>query len=344
MTHHATRDRPDYPDQDEHLITQKAWRVRPVRLSSDGIELLTDWRETEKRRASIPIGGLFEPFCQLGREGVPAPQRRREIYGFARRFGLLGLCDKHRIPAAGCPDPLCQPRQWMDEHGGFGTKDAVRDWILWARRFNATEAMARAITRGKPPGAPHVEAAFAGLEAWYQRMDLLRDPDQISGVTTWHVRADGTEEALRVRPSRVFMTLPDGTEQEIRTQWRRQGHDVEAFQLRDWLNYLLRVASVNRRVVPAGRQLLAITDAYHDSCPLFGALVVELIGRCAGVATQARCANPGCQRGFRPTHQNQRYCTRCRRSKIPLKLAQQYRRNRLRQEGKSARGRPLPKT
>jgi hypothetical protein len=148
-------------------------------------------------------------------------------------------------------------------------------------------------------------------------------------------------EPLRFHQSRLFA---DGSTVRLsRRPWQRQGPTVEAFNLRRWLNELLSMAAVKRRLVPGKgpNQLLVITDAFAESCPPFGTLVVELIGECTGVASQLRCANPGCQRGFRPTHQHQRYCARCRKVGVPLKLAQQHRRNRLRAEGKSARGRPL---
>jgi hypothetical protein len=313
-----------------------------VRFSTDGLHLRTNWNDAEKRRARVPASRLLGAFCNLGRMAVSTKQRRGEIHRFARQFGLLGLCEKHRVPAAGCRHG-CPLWQWKDQEGiECGAVDALRDWVLWARRFEGTVRLARTINKAQQPRPADVEEAFLEVEGWQARRDLFRDPTH--DLQARYIHDDGSEEMrapLRFHLSRL---LADGTTQPLsRRHWERQGPAIEAFNLRRWLNELLELAAVQRRVV-AGRgpnQLLAITDAFADSCPLFGTLVVELIGACTGVASQARCANLSCQRGFRPTHQNQRYCARCRKAGVPLKLAQQNRRNRLRAEGKSARGRPL---
>lgn len=322
-----------HPNDEEALLTNLSWRFPPIDLSTDGehleMPLRTNWKShAATRRARVPPGGLLAPFCSLARETAPKVQRRR-VLSFAKRYGLLGLCKTHRHPAASCFERGCNFWEWEEGHGqNQGRIEAIEDWILWARRFGGTLVIAPGIHRDRSLNPADVEDAFALVQhARYAKFpDIFRRP----------------------QPSRVTERQPDGTYRPVKQdqQWERQDHETELFYLKEWLNYLLSIAAVNRRVVEGkgrkGHQLLEIADAYHESCPLFGALVIELVGECTGVSSQSRCANARCQKGFRPTHRNQKYCGRCRAKQVSQQLATQRFRDSRRKQGLSVRGRPLP--
>lgn len=204
--------------------------------------------------------------------------------------------------------------------------------VAFRQRFEGTARIARAITRRQLPRAADVKEAFLEMDGWHSRISLLRDPNHPAGSVVRYALADGAEESRRRQSSQLSSTtdaplgLPGSPLLAAQTvppkKWTRRSHTVEAAQLRAWLNQLLALAAVRRRVVAdTGHHLLAVADAYAAPSPLFGALVIELVGECTGVASQARCY--GCQRGFRPTNQNQRYCPACRKTGVPQKLAQQ---------------------
>ena len=255
-----------YASQEEALLTDLAWPVHPVRLSSDRehleMVLRTNWKDEPTRRRRVPDEGLLQMFCELARNGLSKNQRRQQVLQFAKRYGLLGLCKQHRHPVASCIEPGCGLWRWEHGHGkDMGLREAIEDWTLWARRFRGTMAIARLIRRYRPLNPGDVEDTFARLDhARCQMMrDVLREPP----------------------PSKVTKLQDDGSYCPVeQREWERQPHDVEVGYLQEWLNYLLSIAAVNRRVVSGkGHQLLAIADAYHERCPLFGALVYYFVRR-----------------------------------------------------------------
>lgn len=329
MTHRSRGD--ESADDREILLTALTWPVLPVHLSEDGVFLRVSLHDEDRlRHAKVPSSGLLLEFCRLARDGISEAQRRGEIHRFARRYGLLLLCQRHRQPAAGCRiDGGCDFQRWgAGTRGAMGVMDSVEDWALWARRFDGTQKIAAPIMQHRPLRSVDVENAFAEIDnrRWQNTPDMLRRPSP-SGVT-------------QLQPDGSYRPIP--THRTAHGRWKRQSREVEVFQLQEWLNYLLQVSAVSRRVVPGrGHQMLAIADAFHTDCPLFGALVTELVGQCTGVASQSVCLNGACGKGFRPRHQNQRYCSQCRRLRVPQQLATKRRRDSLRAKGLSSRSRPL---
>lgn len=292
-------DRLDYLERPDRLITGITWEVPPIELRGD--RWLVGLRQEELRLAVVPRGGLLRRFCGLEKA---APGR---ILAFARKYGLLFLCRQHGLP------------QWHESGCGarvFDKKDAeqcddVAQWREWARRFAGTAGLARSILSGRGARPDDVDAVFLGFDdRWEQIADILRRPAWMDGPM-YEVKRDGRQVLKAARP------------------WKAESLDVQIFNLRLWLNWLLLTSRVTRSVVRVGRSsALAVVDGYSPGAPLFGLLVSELAAACADVQTLARCKH--CQRGFRPSRTSAEYCPKCRSPRIRWRLAQQSRRARLR--------------
>lgn len=303
MTHFAEHE--DYLKRKQRLITGLAWSVPPIELR-DGAWLVGSW--SVDRLAKVPAGGLLRSFCRLKNA---TPQR---IAKFAQQYGLLHLCQEHSLPQ--WHQPECSARSFSKS--SFQPCDDIKDWWRWAKRFEATVEIARAILNRVVPKARDVDDALGGLgPRWDDVADLLRRP-------AW----------MDLSASRV---APNGTVVQMPQHWEDQPPEVQIFHLAAWVNALLLTAHVGSRVVqPLGQHSLAVVDGFSEGTPLFGALAIEVAAACAGVRTIARCRN--CRDGFVPARASAVYCRKCRRPTIRWRLAQRARRAGFKKGGLTARG------
>lgn len=308
MTHFS--DPADYLERTDRIITAVGWSVPVIQLRSKRW-LVHTW-EGDTRSAAVPSGGLLRRFCGL-KNAKP-----EVIATFARKYGLLYLCKHHKLPQFHVDGCLAR----VTNDGNHEPCDDIEDWRQWARRFEATLEVTRAILSKRQPNPEDIDAIFLGLgERWESTADLLRKP-------RWFDLVVMTEDASGIR--RPLSSR----------RWEPQSPSVQLFKITGWLNSLLITARVTRQVVQVGRShALAVADGFNGSAPLFAALTTELVAACAGVSTVARCKN--CLRAFKPDRPNLRYCGKCRSPRNRYRLAQRARRARLKAEGLSARGRRL---
>ena len=163
----------------------RAWPV-PARVVLKDDRLF--WTEKDLGRLIQPAPGMFEGFLSL----ADAPASR--ILSYARRWGVLRLC-KHDFPAQHPPDywpscPVeahacpyeildntnpeipthradfhhCEPRGIHSEGKYVGRPwEPIEAWQMWARRAQATLALAAELKESKVPARRHWREAW-GLE------------------------------------------------------------------------------------------------------------------------------------------------------------------------------------
>src|SRR5689334_8474090 len=116
-----------FAENHPHLLAAATWPVPAVYRRGD--RLHAPWT-METKLASPPKGGLLPVFLRL--HTGPDSQ----IEAFAKAYGLLLLCEPHRLPAGHSAD--CErPRVELIERKS-GPVDDISDWRLWSRRFHGT--------------------------------------------------------------------------------------------------------------------------------------------------------------------------------------------------------------
>ena len=299
----------DYKELGERLITGLAWEVPSTKLRGDWL-VSSEW--TVEQRVSMPKTGLLRRFCNL------SSSQNDAIHRFAKRYGPLRLCEQHRLPQGHPQLERCDARRVS---GDMSTAESVDDWRRWARRFVGTLGMAGAIHGRRRIAAVDVRDALDGLSNWEGTAGRLSPPHVIAGVL---IEPNGTETPE---------PLPD---------WQPPSVNEQFLHLARWLNFLMAISGVGRRVEKvARRHQLALLDGFSPACPLFGTLVLELVATCSDVRTVARCVH--CGTAFTPAARTQRYCPKCRDPKVRWRRAQQRRRAALRAKGRTARGTPYKK-
>lgn len=130
------------------------------------------------RPAGYPREGdaraMLDRFCRLtSAEGV-----RR----FAVKYGVLGICEEHKLPASHNPRPTprpssgavtwCSPSGWGDRNAreGFAMWDPIDRWLHYARLANGLLAISVPLHEGRPAPAALWETVFedhaADAENW----------------------------------------------------------------------------------------------------------------------------------------------------------------------------------
>ena len=301
MTRYINRE--DYEELGDRLITGLAWDVTPTKLQGQW----TVSRAEKIERRSGPRAGLLKRFCKL------AASKNDAVGKFAHRYGPLHLCEQHGFPQR---HPTLEPCDVRRTPGSTSTSESVEHWRRWASRFAGTVGMAGSLRHQEPIAPQDVHDAFDGLSDWTATGTRLAPPRLVPGV----------------------LIDPDGRETPVPApQWDPPGIGEQLLHLTRWLNFLIAISGVGRRVEKvAGRPQLALLDGFNPECPLFGVLVLELVATCSGVGTVARCRH--CGTAFTPTRRTQRYCQKCRKPQVRWRRAQQRRRAGLRARGRTARG------
>lgn len=226
-----------------------------------------------------------------------------KIRAFALDHGPLCLCEAHSLPEGG------------------GRDHSVLDFRqrLKAREFCNTK---------RAPGGERLEAVLV-WRVWMQRL------------------AGARKVATALRTGKVLRTtdVDDAGYGLTRNGWldglrENPSNHVARFDFARWLNYLLALADVKKSI--RATRTLELVDGLDPRFPLFGALVLDLIGVATGARAVQECENPECSRLVFPKLGTERYCPRCRKnSRARWRLAKRQERAALRADGKSARGRLL---
>jgi len=231
----------------------------------------------------------------------------KRVLRFAQRWGYLNLCSHGHPVGVCCPAPRVEQLERPE------------DWRTWARRFAALLDLAQRLDEAAPWDRHSVEAAFDWLpELGARAADVLAAPSTLPR---------GLRVALRDSAGRLV----------AQPKWNARSADSRRSYLVRALNRLLLASRVRSEVVIV-RGGWALVDG---SRWLFGALVSQLVQECVGVASWKICIE--CRSGFRADRRTGKFCLRCRRNGVPLKRAQQARRDRLRARRRTSRGRRLPR-
>jgi len=269
-----------------------------VQLSEGVLHFRFQARGTETERFAVPGPALLPPFLRL-RDAPDAA-----VHRFAANRGALTLCP-HGMPLDLCEEGECVPfvSDWWAE-----PRERTEDWRAWSRRFAAILDLGRRVEDPEPLDRETVADAFDWTRWRRPALDVL------------------------VPPRREVEVVDKSTGQrEVPRRWQPPSLPVRRSYLARVLNRLLLGSRIRREVVVV-RDRLALVDG---SRYLFGALVQQLAAEVAEVRSIAICDE--CGQGFRADRRTARYCPRCRGLGVPLKRAQQARRNRLRDRGRTSR-------
>ena len=286
-------------------------RLEDGRLEVDG----HDW----PGRAVKPKPPMLEQFARLG---APGRDRDQAVLTYARKWGLLNLC-QHYLPldhaevqvpisfaVTGAarvnfvPPEQCQSL-WV--LGG----EPVSTWLYWSRQAAAILAVVSRLRDGK----------WARAEDW----------STLGEEGPW---AAGAPERLRLHAQQWTRTLAEGYEiDESADAAEVARREVERGVARGAIETWLRLAGAAFELRWPSRGSPRVGFQVNG---LFGALGLQLLQAAAGSPGFATCA--GCaavialHRGRgRPT----RYCVDCQARRIPQRLADQ-RRQRKKSESASA--------
>lgn len=265
----------------DRRVTATRWRTSQRVELADG-KLV--W-EKEGEDYVSPKTGLLEEFIEL----ADAPDK--QVIGFARRWGMLNLCE-HDFPQLHVQHPAwTYPNQSLDDD----------PWICWLR--------------GKSPRAGPFWEPVSAWRCWARRArELLRVaadvlsrklPDQ----KDWRVAFD-----LDFIPTKDFRdykvlfdyspprTLPDAAE-----------------KLGQRLNQWIGIGNVRPIVEQrAGRPSISFGGG-----GLFGALAMQLMLASTGEKGWVCCSN--CRKLYtpdrRPRADQQNYCLECRKARVPTQNA-----------------------
>jgi hypothetical protein len=100
-----------------------------------------------------------------------------DISGYARRFGVLGLCEQHNCPVGhpmrldgvavfpGGPSPNCHPAGWPGV-----CQEPIDQWRVWSKAFGTLLRLATALRMGEP----------GELEDWFRAAPALKQDHQFA--------------------------------------------------------------------------------------------------------------------------------------------------------------------
>jgi hypothetical protein len=241
----------------------------------DGLRWTT---ETVRVATESEMGRLLEDFAQLAERVT----RDQDIVSFAKRWGALGLCQKHGLPMCHRGDgkfapalktmpglgEVCPPRKKGAEY-----LESLDEWRQWAARARATLTLARQLRNGEP-GDPAAWKIVYGSTPTDDSLATLA-----SCFMLWQWGAD-------LRP--IVAASPAG------------GY------LRLWL---VSYPATNSKGVMDQSARLCPSIGYRGG--FFGVLATHLLLATAGGPGVAHCFNPDCLTLFRARRHGQRFCDEC---------------------------------
>jgi len=272
--HPAARPSPDPPMQAGLLLSPRdieldgdrlIWTVQSVRYKHIRPEMLDDF---------IALGEMYDSDTpDVFRSGV---------LSFARRWGVLGLCEKHGLPCSHSQPPFglndrppCLPMLVTPvppEGSDFQFWEPVSEWFAWSRKAKALLSIAAQLNQGKR----------ASLEDWNTVKDIC---DTGLGETAAEPYVQDLQTARRELASELDGWISIG-QVRPRISWNR---------------------------TPSGWR--TSLDAVSTGPNLFGLLalyiVSEVAGTGKGIAICSSCTK-SYRLGRRQNPKNRNYCPKCR--------------------------------
>ncbi len=316
MTHRLSSP-DDYLEIRHRVITGLPLELRPVELLPDGLHF------TEK------VVGHAEPKPTLLRSFLRLRTATdRGVLRFAERWGDLHLCQHGHPVDLCCPAPHESPE--CPEH-----------WRTWAHRFAALIELFRKLEEGVEFDRKRVKTAL-DWPPWVakshpERFEFRDLPDETGRVRTIETTFDraslgATIWDILARPELEIEVRDHKGRAVPRRAWKQPSRKVCQMYLAQALNRLLFAGRVRREIVLVRGGQLAMIDG---SRWLFGLLVQQLVQECVQVKSLSICTE--CESGFKADRRTAKYCQKCRDKGVPLKQAQQARRDRLRAKGRTSR-------
>ncbi|MGO9056952.1 MAG: hypothetical protein ACLQU2_06135 [Candidatus Binataceae bacterium] len=218
-----------------------------------------------------------------------------EIFGYARRFGVLGLCGQHNGSAGapighslgfertgvfpGGPLRACHPRGWPKR-----CSEATHQWRTWSNTFGALLRLATALRTGKP----------GELEDWYRVTPKLKqDPGFLARHRQgfWAGLFDPLKDILDLAPRLL-----------------RWGIDAGSRRIED-------------RLKPDTMPVLRLVPISHYGA-LWVALSAELAFAASGSKGWSTCSD--CGRMYPVRNKNLKFCTECGRAAAERAASHRY--------------------
>lgn len=135
----------------ERPVSEAPWLVPAEVEVRDGWLYWRNWREWD---GAVELGTnrpddrkVLTSFVQLAEAG--REDRAGRIRGFARTFGVLGLCEAHGNPPATCGGCPTSPA-WLELAPSQG-RERLRHWLRWAQRARALLRTSAALHRSEEP-------------------------------------------------------------------------------------------------------------------------------------------------------------------------------------------------
>jgi hypothetical protein len=236
---------------------------------------------------------LLERFCRIG-EAEDAATLAAAVVRFAKRWGLLGLCE-HGLPNAGCPRHHREDRSMVTERSDASGLQAASAWLWWSGResFEHWKGLALAfrsmlqiglnLNRGKRSKNLDWQLAAVGLsgdlgeevlgEGWAEGISASSNTDEITRRTT---------KGLRL--ARV--------DYEILIQW------------------LIDISHLHPKFQLRGRNKWDIElDSTGSAGNIPAILTSQLMIRVGSLLRQIQCSE--CSGWFIPRRNQRKYCDRC---------------------------------
>jgi hypothetical protein len=241
---------------------------------------------TNDFRLVKPTNATFHEFVNL------AESNEKKVLGYARRWGMLGLCRQHLTPVG--HNLECQPLQGFGRGEIFNEGEPIIAWQRWAQ----------------------VAGAMLNIS---QRLD----DNQLGDKNDWQVLYDYA--GYGYGPLKLPWHDPSSARQVARSEKMEiRKRTIEKADLAYMVNEWLRAGWVRPHLVWAhlGEPMVTLCGS-----GLFGALAVHLL-ELSGRYIIASCS--GCRNFYypeiRPKSGQDRFCQKCRDAKIPVQLAS-HRRN-----------------
>ncbi len=266
-----------------------------------------------------PSTGLLESFLKLGEpDADPA-----DILRYARRWGVLGICRKHRLPGSHKTDfalSYCRPRCW-NEDAAAGW-EPIESWRHYAQIARSVVIVSRHLRKGEV--LPWKDAALRPLGRHLSTRQILtgrfkwadalasRQPKTLDeGV---EMLANVLKERMAGKPPAIW-----GTKLEPLDLWQAVADAVNEWlalgAVRPWL-LLERDLGKSRgharaRKLPLLPRLVFAPEfrgVLAPTFPLFGTLGIQLAYVTISERGLFRCVS--CGRWDEPTDGRQKYCKR----------------------------------
>lgn len=240
---------------------------------------ITGVRYMTRRRTPLD---LLERFCRI----ADAPDTTRSVVAFARRWGLLGLCE-HGLPNAGCPRHHREARSAEHEareHPAWlwwSGRESFLHWKALALAFDSMLRIGLDLNRGRPGQSLDWQLAAIGLSGdlgegvlgdWWVEGIILPDPDELTRRTPKGLRSARDD----------YQTL---------MQW------------------LIGLSHLRPQFEPRGRNWNIELASPGSAGNLPAILTAQLLLRVGSSSKQTQCWE--CSRWFVPRRNQRKYCDRC---------------------------------